>query len=358
MVIFLRKAFFLKACKLLIINKLCVVISIFDFITTNLVKIFLLLPLFNRFPTLSCTKITPTLEKIFISDSGPKVSQAVYGFWRWTDTPGADEATMEKIISLCLELGINGFDHAEHYGKHECETMFGNVMAKLGVPRSEVVIFTKCGLCVPDAAKNNYSIRHRNTSAAHIVATLEQSLRHLNTDYVDVFLLDGLDPISNLDEVGLALEKLKSAGKIKNVGVANFNVFEHQLLSSVLRIPLVTNHVTLNLLNTVALDNGQLDYSKQRYMRALASEPLAGGRIENGNDLQAKRVREALESLTEKYDANLESLAVAWINRLGAIPLIGTLEENRIRNIADSFRIHLEHEDWYKLYEAGKVWPD
>jgi predicted oxidoreductase len=93
-------------------------------------------------------------------------------------------------------------------------------------------------------------------------------------------------------------------------------------------------------------------------MRALVSEPLAGGHIEKGIDLQARRVRGALESLTEKYQANIESLAVAWINKLGAIPLIGTLEENRIRNIANSFHIQLEHEDWYKLYQAGQVWPD
>jgi predicted oxidoreductase len=298
------------------------------------------------------------LEKIFISDSGPKVSQAIYGFWRWSNHPEADEKTTETIVNLCLELGINGFDHADHYGHYECESMFGRVMAKHSFNREDIVLFTKCGLCIPTEGKNTYPLRHRNTSAAHIIASLEQSLRNLQTDYIDVFLLEGLDPISNLEETALALEKLKSAGKIRNAGVANFTVFQHQLLTSFLRIPLVTNHGALNLLNTLALDNGQLDYSKQRYMRTLASEPLAGGRIENPIDLQAKRVHAALEALTEKYNANVESLAVAWINRLGAIPLIGTLEENRIRNIADSFRIELEHEDWYKLYEAGKVWPD
>jgi predicted oxidoreductase len=298
------------------------------------------------------------LEKIFISDSGPKVSRAIYGFWRWSHTPDADEKSMETIVNLCLELGINSFDHADHYGHYECESMFGRVMAKRSFNREDIVLFTKCGLCIPTEGKNTFPIRHRNTSAAHIIASLDQSLINLKTDYIDVFLLEGLDPISNLEETALALEKLKSAGKIRNVGVANFTVFQHQLLTSFLRIPLVTNHGTLNLLNTLALDNGQLDYSKQRYMRTLASEPLAGGRIENPIDLQAKRVHAALESLTEKYNANVESLAVAWINRLGAIPLIGTLEENRIRNIADSFRIQLEHEDWYKLYEAGKVWPD
>jgi predicted oxidoreductase len=299
-----------------------------------------------------------TLKKIFISDSGPKVSEAIYGFWRWSDTANADEKSMEQMVNLCLELGINTFDHADHYGHYECESMFGRVMGKRSFKREDIVLFTKCGLCIPTEGKNAYPIHHRNTSAAHINATIGQSLRNLKTDYVDVFLLDGLDPISNLEETAFALEKLKSAGKIKNVGVANFNVFQHQLLTSFLQIPTVTNHVNLNLLNTVALDNGQLDYSKQRYMRAVAAEPLAGGRIENGTDLQAKRVRLALESISQKYQANIESLAVAWINRLGAIPLIGTLDENRIRNIADSFRIDLEHEDWYLLYEAGKVWPD
>jgi len=312
----------------------------------------------KKFNLILIPKNTPTLEKIFISDSGPKVSQAIYGFWRWSDTPDADERTMEHIVNLCLELGINSFDHADHYGQYTCENMFGTVMGKRSFKREDIVLFTKCGFCVPAEGKNTYPLRHRNTSAAHINATLEQSLKNLKTDYIDVFLLDGLDPISNLEETAFALEKLKSSGKIKNVGVANFNVFQHQLLASFLQIPTVTNHVNLNLLNTVALDNGQLDYSKQRYMRAVASEPLAGGRIENGLDLQAKKVRLVLEGLSEKYNANVESLAVAWINKLGVIPLIGTLEENRIRNIADSFRINLEHEDWYLLYEAGKVWPD
>lgn len=294
------------------------------------------------------------LEKIYISDSGPKVSQAVYGFWRWSQADGASPATMETTVRLCLELGINTFDHADWYGNYSTEAMFGNVVERLGIRREELVLFTKCGLCVPAVGKNAYAQPYRNTSAEHITASLEQSLRLLKTDYVDIFLLDGLDHISPLEETALALEKLKAAGKIKNVGMANFTVFQHQLLTSLLRIPLVTNHVHLNLLNTLALDNGQLDYSKQKYMRALASEPLAGGRIEHGTDPQAMRLRQALESLAPKYNANVESLAVAWINRLGAIPLIGTLEPNRIRNIAASFGLQLEHEDWYLLYQAAQ----
>jgi predicted oxidoreductase len=299
-----------------------------------------------------------TLKKIYLSDAGPKVSQAVYGFWRWSKDAEVSERNMERIINLCFELGINGFDHADHYGRFECETLFGAAMAKSAIKREDIVLFTKGGYCLPKEGKNSFSIKHHNTSAAHLTATVEQSLKNLRTDYIDIFLLDGLDPISDIEETAAALERLKTSGKIRHIGVSGFTVFQHQLLANMLRIPIVTNHVNLNVLNTLALDNGQLDYSRQKFMRAIAMEPLAGGQIENGTDLQAKRVRATLEELSKKYEANIETLAVAWINKLGVIPLIGSLEETRIRNIAQSFSIDLEHEDWYRIYEAGKVWPD
>jgi predicted oxidoreductase len=134
----------------------------------------------------------------------------------------------------------------------------------------------------------------------------------------------------------------------------NFTVFQHQLLASLLRTPIVTNHIELNLLNTSALDNGQLDYIKQRYMRPLASAPLAAGRIANGTDAQAVKVRSTLEVIGKKYNADIESLAVAWLVKLGALPLIGTINEQRIRNIANAFSIDLDHQDWYELYAASR----
>jgi len=134
----------------------------------------------------------------------------------------------------------------------------------------------------------------------------------------------------------------------------NFSVFQHQLLSSLLKIPIVTNHIDLNLLNTSALVNGQLDYIKQQYMSPLASAPLAEGRIAEGNDEQALRVRKILEQLSSKYNSDIESLAVAWLVKINAIPLIGTTSEQRIKNIVNAFDIDLEKQDWYELYFASK----
>ena len=293
------------------------------------------------------------MEKIYLSDAGPKVSPAIYGFYRWDDevnTPGI----MEKTINLCLELGINTFDHADSYGAYQCEELFGEVISKKSFKREDIVLFTKCGLRVPHSSQPDVRTKHYNTSSQHIQKSVENSLKKLRTDYIDIFLLDHLDPISNLEETAYTLEKLKESGKIKNIGVANFSVFQHQLLAAYLKSRIVTNHIELSLLNTSALDNGQLDYIKQRYMRPLASAPLAEGRIANGIDDDAVRVRQKLTEISEKYAVDIESLAVAWLVKLGALPLIGTTNEQRIRNIAASFNIELDNQDWYELYNATK----
>lgn len=293
------------------------------------------------------------MEKIYLSDSGPKVSPAVYGFYRWSGSY-VNEDKMEKIMNLCLELDINTFDHGDTYGDYTGEEIFGNVFKRSGIKRESIVLFTKCGINIPHPSRPEYRVKHYDTSREHITNSLENSLRNLRTDYIDVFLLNQLDPLSNLEETALTLEKLKDSGKIKNVGVVNFSVFQHQLLSSYLRIPIVTNHIELNLLNTSAFDNGQVDYIKQKYMRPLATSPLAEGKIANSNEKIPLRIRGKLEEFAGKYNSHFESVAIAWLVKLGALPLIGTTDEQRIRNIAAAFKINLDRQDWYELYAVSR----
>lgn len=294
------------------------------------------------------------MEKVFLSDYGPKVSPAIYGFYRWKEEDNHTIDKMERIVNLCLELGINTFDHANFYGAYQCETVFGEVMKRRTFRREDIVLFTKCGFQAPHPSMPGITVTHYNTSGKHITQSAEESLRKLNTDYIDIFLLDHLDPISNIEETAYALLQLKESGKVKHIGVANFSVFQHQLLASYLSIPIVTNHIELNLLNTAALDNGQVDYIKQRYMRPLASSPLAGGRIAMGNDEAAIRVREKLQEIAVSHRVNFESIAVAWLIKIGALPLIGTTDEQRIKNVTDAFQVSLDHQEWYALYNAAR----
>jgi predicted oxidoreductase len=293
------------------------------------------------------------MQKIYISDAGPKVSSAIYGFYRWHADVSNPSQTMEHIINLCLDLGINTFDHADTYGSYQCEELFGKVMSKKSFKREDVVLFTKAGLVIPHPAQPGVRVNHYNTSREHIIKSVDNSLKRLQTDHIDIFLVNHLDPLSDIEETALTLQRLKDSGKIKNIGVVGFSVFQHQLLASSLRTPIVTNHIELNLLNTAALDNGQVDFIKQKYMRPLATSPLAAGRIENGTDARAVRLRTKLEEMGRKYNADIESIAVAWVIKLGALPIIGTTSEKRIRNIVKAFSIDLDNQDWYDLYTTS-----
>ena len=292
------------------------------------------------------------MKRIYLSDSGPKVSEAIYGFYRWSEKELSVEK-MESVVNLCLELGINTFDHADTYGGYQCEEVFGKVIANKNIKREDIVLFTKCGEKIPHSSRPDIRIKHYDTSSEHILKSVDNSLKNLHTDYIDVFLLNNLDPISDLESTALTLQKLRESGKIKNIGVVNFSVFQHQLLSSYLQVPIVTNHIELNLLNTAALDNGQIDYIKQKYMRPLATAPLAEGKIANSTDKIPLAVRGKLEDLSIKYNADIESIAVAWLVKLGALPLIGTTNEQRIRNIANAFTVDLGRQDWYELYATA-----
>ncbi|HEY1008361.1 MAG TPA: aldo/keto reductase [Sphingobacteriaceae bacterium] len=293
------------------------------------------------------------MEKIYLSDSGPKVSPAIYGFYRWNEVeqPGR---TMERIVNLCLELGINTFDHADIYGSYQCEELFGNLISQRSFRREDIVLFTKCGLRVPHPDHPEIRTPHVDTSKEHITRSLENSLRKLKTDYIDIFLLNQLDPVSDLEETAYALRQLKESGKVRNIGIASFSVFQHQLLASYLQMPIVTNHIELNLLNTSALDNGQIDYIKQGYMRPLASAPLAAGRIANDTGYLPAKLRAKLDEMAEKHHNDIESVAVAWLIKMGALPLIGTTDERRIRNIVNAFNIDMDIQDWYELYHASR----
>jgi len=157
------------------------------------------------------------MEKIYLSDSGPKVSPAIYGFYRWTTEAPDTQASMEKIVNLCLELGINTFDHADIYGSYQCEEIFGNLIQSKSFKREDIVLFTKCGLRLPDANQPGIRVKHYDTSREHILTSVDNSLRKLKTDYIDIFLLDHLDPLSSLEETALTLstERFRKSKKYR-----------------------------------------------------------------------------------------------------------------------------------------------
>jgi predicted oxidoreductase len=292
------------------------------------------------------------MEKIFISETGPEVSAAIYGFWRWNTAALANQKKIEEIVRYNLDLGVNTFDHSNNYNNGKIEELFGKAIASSSIKREDIIISTKAG--IRNFSDKSINGEYYDLSPEHITKSVEDSLKRLKTDYIDIFLLEHYDPLYTVEETASALIKLLRSGKIKNIGVSNFNVFQHRLLASHLSQPIVTNHIELNLLQSSAIDDGRLDFIKEQYSKPMAFAPLAGGRILNGKYAKAVKVRKVLNDIAKKHSVNVEQVAVAWLYKLGALPIIGSPDKKRIKNAASAYSIKLSNEEWYKLYNAAK----
>ncbi len=292
------------------------------------------------------------MKKVFLSDSGPETSSAIYSFWRWENEEQLDKEKIKEIISFTLSLGINAFDISPIYGKGKLEELFGIALSELNIEREKIVLFSKIGVRLP---QEDGSVHYKELTEKSIKEQIELSLQRLNSTYLDVLLIHDFDPLMNIDAVSSTLTSLQLRGKVKHIGVSNFNVQQHKLLASRLSNEVVTNHFELNLLNTKALEDGRIDFIKENYSKPMAFGPLADGRILNSNDQLAISVRKSLEVIAAKYNSNIEQISVAWIYKLGALPIIGSLNKERIQNAATASDIQLTHADWHFIYDSTKI---
>lgn len=290
------------------------------------------------------------MKKIYINENGPEVSAAIYGFWRWDNADFNHPTHFRDVVTFTRELGITTYDLSPLFANGEVETQFGKLLADGTLKRDELVLSTKVG--VKQLPEGFGSGEYYDLSAKNLTQSLEDSLKRLQTDVIDLYILENHDHLSNFEQTASTLLKLQRAGKIKHIGVSNFNVSQQRLLSSYLSQPIITNHIELNLLETSALQDGRLDFIKEQHSRPVAFSPLADGRILLGEDPKSVKLRHALTVVGKKHEANVEQTAVAWLNKLGALPIIGSKEKRRIQNAATANTIQLSHEEWYYLYNA------
>lgn len=291
------------------------------------------------------------MEKISLGENGPEVSPVIYSFWRALEDPdGISYKTVQAKLHACLDLGITTFDHADIYGNYQIESLFGKAIKESKIKREDIVLSTKCGINIIDSSRPEYRNRFYDSSPEHINKSVERSLQNLGTDYIDILLLHHPDPLMDADETASALTTLVKRGIVKHVGVANFTVHQHQLLQSRLSIPIITNHLELNLLNVKSITDGTIDFIKQQYSRPLAWSPLAGGRLEDKNDESTFNIRSTLKRIAANYGINEEQLAIAWLLKLGALPIVGTNSITRIKNATTAVDVNLDKQDWYEIY--------
>jgi predicted oxidoreductase len=294
-------------------------------------------------------------SRIKVSTEGPEFSRMTHGLWRlkdWDKSP----VEIQAMIHSCLQLGITTFDHADIYGDYNCESLFGAALAESSVCRADIELVTKCGIKLVSKNHPETSIQHYDTSASHILDSVENSLKNLRTDYIDLLLIHRPDPLMNAGEVGEAFSRLKKSGKVLHFGVSNFLPSQFELLSSQTDVPLVTNQIEFSVLNMEAQDNGIMDMCQRFKISPMAWSPLGGGTLFHEHTERIVRLRKVLKDIGDELGVNsIDQVALAWILNHPAdfVVILGTGNIDRIKRAVEAEEIKLSREQWFMIWQAS-----
>ncbi|TWX65100.1 aldo/keto reductase family oxidoreductase [Colwellia sp. C1TZA3] len=299
------------------------------------------------------------MKKVLMGNSNIESSRLIYGCMRIAgDNSTSDRNKGKAAITAALEAGYNHFDHADIYGAGESESIFGELLAKKPHLREQIILTSKAGIRPRNNEHNTYAPKRYDFSQQYLLASVEGSLKRLNTDYLDMFLLHRPDYLFDVHEVAETFALLKASGKVKHFGVSNFKPSQVELLKSALAMPLLVNQVEINIHNIDSLLDGTLDQCQQYGITPIAWCPLGGvaysawGNSFSGEDEQ--RIENELSHQSEKYACTPWQVILAWLLKHPAniCPIIGSTTPERIVAAKQALTLDYSREDWYRLLEA------
>ena len=281
-----------------------------------------------------------------------ELSRLVYGMWRLGDDADTSPAHVQAKIEACLAQGITSFDQADIYGGYTAETLLGAALRAAPALRAQMQIITKCDIIAPVGRHSGARVKYYDTSAAHINASVEASLREMAIETIDLLLIHRPDPLMDPLETGAALDALVAAGKVRAVGVSNFRPYDVALLQSGMQSALVTNQIELSLMAHQGFTNGDVAYHQQHRQPLMAWSPLAGGQLLSQADT---KLRDRLAAIGAEHGTDWSAVAVAWLLRHPAhiLPVMGTNSLARIASLSDATKIAMDRQTWFELYSLA-----
>jgi predicted oxidoreductase len=281
-----------------------------------------------------------------------KFSKIIAGTMSWGNWGKQfNSQQMIRLMNACLESSVTTFDHADIYGDYTTEKEFGDAFKQSNITRDDIQLISKCGI-VYASPKRPTKIKHYNYSRDYIITSVDNSLKNLATDYLDLLLLHRPSPLMEPNEIMEAIAKLGQEGKIKSFGVSNFITSQVELISS--EVPVEVNQIEFSLTQNKALFDGTLDQMMFKKMTPMAWSPL--GEVFKNDTEQTRRIHKCLGSLLEKYSATEDQLLLAWILKHPANihPVVGTTNQIRIKEANKALQINLELEDWFSILVASQ----
>lgn len=286
-----------------------------------------------------------------MNTSKTKLSPIIAGTMNWgVWDKNLSVKEMNHLIHLCTENNITSFDHADIYGGYTTEAQFGKAFSESKIDRNAIQLISKCGIQMV-ADNRSTTIKHYNYSKEHIIWSVENSLKNLHTDYLDVLLLHRPSPLMQADEISEAIAKLKSEGKIIDFGLSNFTSSQTELIRKNTEIQY--NQIQFSATQLEPMLDGSLDYMQLHNIQPMSWNPL--GTVFREDSEQTRRLKKLFAQLVTKYGVGSDTLLLAWVIRHPAkvLPVAGTVNIARIQQLMKAASLELTLEDWFAIWSES-----
>lgn len=287
--------------------------------------------------------------------SGIEVSPMAWGMWRLTEN-GRTVAEAAKLVHAALDAGITFLDTADIYGFDgsggfgDAEALLGEVLAAEPALRDKMVLATKGGILPP---------LPYDQSAAYLKKAIDDSLRRLKVDSVDLWQIHRPDILAHPQETARVLDDAMASGKIRSLGVSNFTMAQTAALNHFLGNKLATTQPEISPLRIDCFENGELDQAMMLGLTPMAWSPLGGGRLAAPETARDKAVAAALDVVAKAHGVSRTVAAYSWLmaHPAGIIPIIGSQNAERIAEGEQALTVRWTRTDWYAVLVAARGVP-
>ena len=220
----------------------------------------------------------------------PGLTLPKIGFGTWKIGGGSNADPSTDALQSALETGYTHFDTAEMYANGHAEELLGQAVRKSQVKREALFITSK--------------VTPAHLQYEQVLNSCENSLRRLQMEYLDLYLIHWPQAGMKLEETFRALNKLVRDGKVKNLGVSNFNIKLLKQAQELSESPIVNNQVPYSLSDRSYVKNGVLEYCQQNNILFTAYSPIDEGRL---------RSNKTLEAIAKNHNVTTYQIALVWV---------------------------------------------
>lgn len=258
---------------------------------------------------------------------GSQIPVLGLGTWPMGGGTSADYSRDEEYVALiqqAIEMGYTHIDTAESYGDNHTEELVGRAIQ--GFDRSDLFITTK--------------VSPEHLHYKDVLKSLEGSLKRLDTDYVDLYLIHWPNDSIPLSDTFRALNQVVADGRVKRVGVSNFDVDLLQEARELAETPIATDQVRYNLLDQKPRQNGLLAYCQQNAIPLTAYSPLKGGVLNHAT----------VVDIAQKHQCTPAQVALNWLVRQPQVITIAmSSDEDHLQQNLEALSLALSEEDVQRL---------